>query len=105
MCLLSFYFIFILGGFPINLLNAPGFYDPAFFDPTFFPAETFPTQPQFMPPFRPPVYDEFWDGRTLMPPQGNFAPFGGNMGGGMVGATGIPAFRGNSNFRGGFGGR
>ncbi|CAG8669241.1 21636_t:CDS:2, partial [Racocetra persica] len=84
----------------MNMMNGPGYYDPSYFDSGFYPAEPFPSQPQFMPHFRPPVYDEFWDGRPMMPPQGNFVPFAGNMGG-MGGSAGMQPFRGG-NFRGGF---
>ncbi|CAG8560673.1 13376_t:CDS:10 [Dentiscutata erythropus] len=90
-------------GYPpmgMNMMNGPGYYDPSYFD-GFYPAEPFPSQPQFMPHFRPPVYDEFWDNRPMMPPQGNFVPFAGNMGNGMGGSAGMQPFRGG-NFRGGF---
>ncbi|CAG8443280.1 8250_t:CDS:10, partial [Scutellospora calospora] len=90
-------------GYPqmsMNMMNGPGYYDPSYFDSGFYPAEPFPSQPQFMPHFRPPVYEEFWD-RPIMPPQGNFVPFAGNMGTGMGGNAGMQPFRGG-NFRGGF---
>src|ERR1044071_6825056 len=84
----------------MNMMNAPGgYYDPSYFESGFYPAEPFPGQPQFMPPFRPPVYEDFWDNRPMIPPQGNFTPFGNNVGGGMGGAAMQP-FRGG--FRGGF---
>ncbi|GBC04691.1 hypothetical protein RclHR1_05810003 [Rhizophagus clarus] len=89
-------------GYPqmnMNMMNAPGgYYDPSYFESGFYPGEPFPAQPQFMP-FRPPVYDDFWDNRPMMPPQGNFTPFGNNMGGSMGGA--MQPFRGGG-FRGGF---
>jgi len=91
-------------GYPpmsMNMMNGPGYYDPSYFDSGFYPADPFPSQPQFMPHFRPPVYDEFWDNRPMIPPQGNFVPFAGNMGNGMGGNAGMQPFRGG-NFRGGF---
>jgi hypothetical protein len=91
--------LLFIAGYPqmnMSMMNAPGgYYDPSYFESGFYPAEPFPAQPQFMPPFRPPVYDDFWDNRPMMPPQGNFAPFGNNMGMG-----GMQPFRGG--FRGGF---
>ncbi|CAG8434192.1 8474_t:CDS:10 [Funneliformis mosseae] len=91
-------------GYPqmgMNMMNAPGgYYDPSYFESGFYPADHFPAPQQFMPPFRPPVYDDFWDNRPMIPPQGNFTPFGNNVGGGM-GGTAIQPFRGGG-FRGGF---
>ncbi|CAI2187249.1 17936_t:CDS:10, partial [Funneliformis geosporum] len=88
-------------GYPqmnMNMMNAPGgYYDPSYFESGFYPADHFPAQ--FIPPFRPPVYDEFWDNRPMIPPQGNFTPFGNNVGGGMGGGA-IQPFRGG--FRGAF---
>ena len=82
----------------MKMMNAPGgYYDPSYFESEFYPAEPFLAQPQFMPPFRPLVYDDFWDNRPMMPPQGNFAPFN-NMGG--MGGAAMQPFRGG--FRGEF---